>query len=151
MCNNYSIQIHHLFNWSIKSSKKLIDHNQNLFRLFAVAKPTANDANRRRNVALESHWQTRVPILARGMLLAGQTLFIAGPESQPDHATLAEVGTAQPGRLLAVAATGGEVLAERSMSATPVLDGMAATAGRVLISCTDGTVRCLGDRQTSQE
>jgi hypothetical protein len=114
-------------------------------------RPTADDVNRRRNVALESHWETALPILVRGMLLADGMLFVAGPESRTDHATLAEVTTAQPGRLLAIQAEHGKIVASYDLAATPVQDGIVATTARMLISGTDGTVRCWGDRRDGSE
>lgn len=122
-----------------------VDHSQNPMRLFAAARPDADNANRGKRNVVAYQWQTSVPILVRAMLLAGRTLFIAGPDAGQDNAGLAELGSVKPGQLLAVSADDGKILAAYRLAASPVLDGMAAIPGRVLVSCTDGSVRCFAD------
>jgi hypothetical protein len=93
------------------------------------------------------------------MVLAGQTLFVAGPpvviDEEAAHRGLADVVVEEElgrqtaalqgehgSRLLAVSATDGQQLAERELSGLPVFDGMAAAAGRLYLATTDGNVMC---------
>ena len=80
------------------------------------------------------------------MVLAGDTLFIAGPPHGEKLAGLFKLETVQPGRLAAYAAADGKKIAGRDLPADPVFDGMAAANGRLLITCTDGSVCCLGGK-----
>ena len=110
----------------------------------------------------EKRWTVPAPIHARGMLLSGETLFVAGPpdvlEYAPERVTdpyhvnpnntasqHAEALAGKKGaRLMAVSATDGEVLSEIEMTSPPAWDGMAAANGRLYISTMDGRVVCLG-------
>ncbi|MCX7886476.1 MAG: PQQ-binding-like beta-propeller repeat protein [Verrucomicrobiae bacterium] len=89
-------------------------------------------------------WSVEVPLLVRAMVLAGKTLFIAGP---PDGFGLAGFAAAVEGGtggvLWAVAAGDGSKLAEYPLCAPPVWDGMAAAGGRLYISTLDDRVVCL--------
>lgn len=115
----------------------------------------------RRNPAarLAYNWAQDSPIHARAMVLAGRTLFIAGPPDIVDEerafdnhgaatvrANLAEQAAALAGKkgalLLAVSAADGKQLAEYSLESLPVWDGMAAAGGRLYLVTEDGTVRC---------
>jgi len=105
-------------------------------------------------------WYTDVPLLARGMVLAGETLFIAGPPDLVDEpqamktmndpkvaAALADQAAAFAGAkgalLWAVSAASGERVAEYTLEAPPVFDGLIAAGGRLYLSTTDGKVLCL--------
>ena len=84
-----------------------------------------------------------MPIRPSAMILAGKTLFVAGP---PDKVDPADPWAAYEGRrgatLYAISAEDGRELAKYDLAAPPVLDGLAAARGRLLISGLDGTVRC---------
>jgi len=122
-----------------------VDHSQNPLRLFAATKPDAENKGKR--YVVEYKWQTSVPILVRAMLLADRTLFIVGPDAGQENKGLAKLRTVKSGQILAVSADDGRTLAGCSLAASPVLDGMVAIPGRLLVSCTDGTIRCFADRQ----
>jgi len=109
---------------------------------------------------IQHRWSKEVPLHVRAMVLAGETLFVAGPPDvldeeeaakRPTHpavrAKLIEQDAALEGRkgmlLLAVSAADGEKLAEYKFEGTPVFDGLAAAAGRLYLSTTDGKVLCL--------
>jgi outer membrane protein assembly factor BamB len=66
------------------------------------------------------------------VLLAGEVVFVAGTQ----------------GRLIALAAADGKVIAERALPA-PVWDGLAASGGRLYVSTADGKVICLGASRSS--
>lgn len=90
-------------------------------------------------------WSIQVPLRVAAMVLAGPTLFVAGT---PDVVDPADPWGAIEGRrgaqLWAVRAADGEKLAERSLDAPPVFDGMAAARGRLYLSTVDGRVLCFG-------
>jgi outer membrane protein assembly factor BamB len=90
-------------------------------------------------------WFDWVPVRIRGMVLAGETLFVAGP---PDTVDPADPMAAFEGRrgavLRALSAADGKLLAERKLEAPPVFDGLIAAAGRLFLCTTDGKVVCLG-------
>jgi hypothetical protein len=97
-------------------------------------------------------WTRRVPVLARAMLLARQTLFVAGPADKVNevpHAPAAvdplseSLEAIRGGRLLAVSATDGKTLADYELPSPPVFDGMAAAQGRLYLSTRMGKVICL--------
>jgi outer membrane protein assembly factor BamB len=108
--------------------------------------PPSETAMRRGKYTPKFQWQNSVPIVARAMVLAGQTLWVSGPVSQENNVTLAQVGSDQPGQLIALTASKGSVMSEYELSSTPILDGMIAVSGRLLFSCEDGTVRCFEGR-----
>ncbi len=104
-------------------------------------------ANHERGVMSRSKpakWTVNVPVRARAMVLAGPTLFFAGPpdEVKTDDplATFAGRGEAA---LWAVAAADGKKLAEQRLASVPVFDGMIAAGGRLYICTTEGSITCL--------
>jgi len=101
------------------------------------------------------------PLFVRAMVKAGETLFLAGPRDVLDEGAavgqlgdeavqkaLSEQDDALAGKqdalVLAVSAADGKTLAQLKLAATPTWDGMAAAAGRLYLSTTDGKVLCLG-------
>ena len=88
-------------------------------------------------------WSVRIPVRARGMVLARDSLFIAGPpdvidEDDPYGAFEGRGG----GRLWVVSTADGKKLAEHQMEAPPAFDGLIAAGGRLFITTTDGCVSC---------
>ena len=126
-----------------------VDHSENPYQLYSATKPSAESARRGKRTAVQYKWQTSVPMLVRAMLLAEGTLFLAGPSAGENNQGLADLDTVQPGRLSAVSAADGKMLAECELAAAPVLDGMAAIPGRLLISSVDGSVSCLAGRKAA--
>jgi hypothetical protein len=121
----------------------------------AKAKPAAP---RYQHPAYE--WSRSAPMLVRAMVLAGQTLFIAGPPDLVDEeeafrrvgspemeARLAKqdaaLSGAQGALLWAVSTTDGEKLSECRLQSLPTFDGMAAAAGRLFLTTAEGKVACL--------
>ncbi len=112
--------------------------------------------------AIDFRWrQENPPILTRAMVLAGETLFIAGPPDVVDEEEIfaspydpavlakeAEQVAALNGQrgavLLAVSAQDGQRLAELKLDGLPVFDGLAAAQGMLFMSTVDGTVCCYG-------
>jgi len=111
--------------------------------------------------AIKCHWVEEIPLHVRAMVLAGKTLFIAGPPDwvdeeevfkRPDDPALRkkleEQVAALEGRkgalLWAVSTTDGKKTAEYQLESPPAWDGMAAAAGRLYLSTTNGHVLCMG-------
>jgi len=92
-------------------------------------------------------WSIRIPVRARGMVLAGETLFLAGP---PDVIPADDPYGAFEGRagavLWGVAAKDGAKKLELPLKHAPVSDGLIAAGGRLCLSTTGGTVVCLASR-----
>ena len=105
-------------------------------------------------------WSNDCPILTRAMVLAGDTLFVAGPPDTLDEeeayrrwrdpdmqARLKQQLEAVEGKhgalLLAVSARDGRELARYDLPAPPTWDSMAATPGRLYLTTIDGKVLCM--------
>ena len=127
------------------------------YRLFGKALDTRADGQSRRQAqkqaTSESDWTCRVSLLGQAMVLAGETLFVAGPldkvEEVPhepaDVDPLAEALEAtRGGRVLVVSANEGKTLADYELESPPVFDGMAAARGRLYLSTKSGEVVCMG-------
>jgi len=126
------------------------------YRLFAIekgtptsARPPAKAGPKRRGKGApprrQLRWQEKVPVLARAMVLADQTLFVAGPPDvfSADDPLAALKGTTG-GVLLAVSAADGKTLSHMKLDSPPVFDGMAAAGGRLFLATVDGRVLCMG-------
>jgi hypothetical protein len=91
----------------------------------------------------EPRWSMKVPVRIVAMVVAGNTLFVAGP---PDVVTPEDPWAAVEGRNGAVLQTfstdDGKRLSELKLESTPVFDGMAAATGNLYISLRDGNVVC---------
>jgi Leucine-rich repeat (LRR) protein len=107
------------------------------------------------------HWTSDLPLHARAIVLANETLFVAGPEDLIDEEQMTRVATApeqqsklkdqvaawsgkKGGLLLAVKAANGDKQAEMQLDVPPVFDGMAAARGCLFVCGMDGSVVCLG-------
>jgi len=105
-------------------------------------------------------WSCEAPLLGRALVLAGETLFVAGPPDLADtektqrslhdpatQAVLAKQAEAmlgkRGGKLLAISTADGAVEATYDLRSPPVFDGMIAAAGRLLLATMDGKVVCL--------
>lgn len=110
---------------------------------------------------VDHHWTNDLPLFARAMVLANDTLFVAGPADMVDEeqvlrqineaevtAKLAEQTAAFEGKkgalLWAVSTSSGEKQTELKLDAPPVFDGLAAAQGRLYLSTSDGKLICLG-------
>ena len=108
---------------------------------------------------VKHHWTKDVPIFARAMVLAGGTLFVAGPPDVVDEQqafsriddpqvrrSLADqedaLNSKKGALLLTVSTADGKKLAQYDLVNPPVFDGMAAAAGRLYIATTNGEVLC---------
>ena len=114
--------------------------------------------------AVDYKWiRKHPPLIARAMVLAGKTLFVAGPPDvvdekkawgrflEPNIRTkleeqLAAIEGKRGALLWAINAVDGSRLAVQKLDAPPVFDGMAAAYGYLYLSTVDGRVFCLGER-----
>ena len=122
------------------------------------AGPTANKAS-----FVQHQWARPVPIFIRGMALAGNTIFVAGPPDQIDeeyafermsekdpaiYEALSEQDAALDGdrgaSLWAVSTETGGSGAELKLKSPPVWDGLAVAQGRLYAATVDGKVLCFG-------
>jgi hypothetical protein len=104
-------------------------------------------------------WSHSVPLFVRAMVLADNTLFLAGspdvldeeeafrrvgdPEMQAKLAEQDAVLAGEKGALLcAVSAEDGKKLSEHQLDTLPVFDGLIAAGGRLYLATTDGSVLC---------
>ncbi|NQU25596.1 MAG: PQQ-binding-like beta-propeller repeat protein [Candidatus Nealsonbacteria bacterium] len=106
--------------------------------------------------AQQYRWTVQLPFYVRAMVVADETMFIAGPPeltqtkglgegalvlANPDDALAAWQG-AKGGHLWAVSTKDGRKLAEYKLDVPPVFDGMAAVAGRLYLTLKDGSIVC---------
>ncbi len=100
-------------------------------------------------------WTKRVPLLVRAMVLAGDTLFVAGPpdvvrttkdplEVLNGAEALAALEGKKGGLLWAVSGKTGDKLAEYKLASPPVFDGLLAADGKLYLVTLDGSVLCFG-------
>ncbi len=92
-------------------------------------------------------WKQWLGVRVRAMVLAGDTLFAAGPPDVLDSEDpLAAFEGRKGGKMWAVSARGGKKIAEYPLESPPVFDGMIAAQGRLYASMEDGRVLCLGEK-----
>ena len=94
---------------------------------------------RRPATRVDYHWSEAVPFYVRGMLLAGDTLFVAGPN---DVSELVEKNPDGDVWLWAVSATDGTKKAEYRLKASPVFDSLAAANDCLFFTTVDSRVVC---------
>jgi outer membrane protein assembly factor BamB len=109
---------------------------------------------------VRKNWRKDLPVLVRAMVLADQTLFLAGPDDLIDEprtlrmfeapetqellARQAEVLEGNEGAVLwAVSANNGAKLCEQRLEELPVFDGMIAAGNSIYYSTTNGHVVAL--------
>lgn len=106
-------------------------------------------------------WSESIPLQVRGLVLAGDLLFAAGPPDLVDEEKafrrLSEEGVqktlarqsaalrgAEGGVLRVVSTSDGKTQAAYALESPPVWDGMSAANGRLYTSTMDGRLLCLG-------
>ena len=115
-----------------------------------------------RRGGVEHNWNEDIPVLARSMVLAKDTIFLAGPPDNIDEedtfrrimardktvdAELSEQDKALEGKhggvLLAIDKNTGKQLTSITLKELPTWDGMAAANGKIYITTEKGKVVCL--------
>jgi len=127
------------------------------YRFFAASKtpakpkpaagPAAKGGKKKRGPGskVAYRWEKRLPLQCRAMVLAGETLFVAGPPDKLEGGTSEHRGPAalgHTGNMFALAAKDGAKLAEYPLSAAPVFDGLIAANGKLYVATVDGKVQC---------
>ncbi len=122
-------------------------------------KPPAG--NPRSAFHVQHDWSIDVPLSASAMVLADETLFLAGPPDWiGDETAAARYGDPEVqarlgeqdaslrgerrGLLRAISARNGSQVGQWELAAPPVWDGMAAARGRLYLATVDGKILCLG-------
>ena len=112
---------------------------------------------------LKYHWSKSLPIMVRALVVAGDTVFAAGPPAVVDETEvydsygkpetqekLAEHVAAFEGRkggiVVAVSKAGGEKVTAFRLAHAPVFNGLAAAQGRLFMATLNGKVVCLGPK-----
>ncbi len=114
--------------------------------------------------AVSRKWLVEKPdVIAKAMILADRTLFVAGPPDVVDEEDIwgrtlepqvqaklhAQSDALEGGRgalLWAVSAANGEKLAEYKLESVPVFDGMSAADGRLYLSMKNGCILCMAGK-----
>ena len=96
-----------------------------------------------RSVA-KQRWASPIPLTGKALVLAGDTVFVAGTPVEFPANDLAKAYEGRMGGVLwAASASTGRKVAEYKLDAPPVWDGMAVANGRLFISLQDGRVICM--------
>jgi len=90
-------------------------------------------------------WQSPVGVVARGLVLAGDTLFLAGTPDTEGGAkfTLENIDGTANGLLLAVSAKDGKEVSRLQTDAAPVFDGLIAADKHLYMADQRGSVICV--------
>ena len=81
-------------------------------------------------------WEQPSSIRTRALIVTRDKLFAAGYPNQ---------ATQGPARLLGLSKADGSLLIDMPIPAEPVLNGMAAARGQLVLTLENGTILCLGD------
>jgi len=136
------------------------DKSPELIEMPPAAKQKPGKKRRRRpRVAkqIKCRWSERLDLIARVMVLADKTLYLAGPpellalgggsSSRQDLAGAQAAYEGKKGSLLWAVSTGdGSKLAEYRLDSAPVFDGLVAANGRLYLSTLDGRILCMGEQ-----
>jgi hypothetical protein len=126
------------------------------YRLFArtLSQETAKQARRGQlsDASDAPEWTRNTAVLTQAMVLANQTLMLAGPVAPVDSVpqTPAEIDTwaealqsQRGGRLMMVDTADGSTLNEMDLPSPPIFDGMAVAQDRVYLATRAGEIVCL--------
>jgi sucrose-6-phosphate hydrolase SacC (GH32 family)/outer membrane protein assembly factor BamB len=145
--------------WTTPTEYRLFSVDRSLPK--AQGKPTVDKKGRKRPPkpgGFAARWSVEIPLLARAMAKAGDTVFVCGPADIVDERQVAnrapdqlaplqkqaELFTGSEGSILcAVSAGDGAKIAEIRLDVLPVFDGMIAAGGKLFLSTVDGKVVCL--------
>jgi len=90
-------------------------------------------------------WQKMIPLRIRAMVLAGESLFAAGPPDVVDPKDPLAAFEGRKGAMLQVfSARDGSLVKSHSLSSLPAFDGLSAARGRLYLTTTDGKILCMG-------
>lgn len=96
-------------------------------------------------------WMRWLPVRIRGMVKAGDVLFVAGaPDVLDPKDPYAAFEARRGARLVAVAAGDGKKLSQMQLDCPPVFDGMIAASNCLFASLENGSVVCLSGREVAR-
>ncbi|MDM4014082.1 PQQ-binding-like beta-propeller repeat protein [Roseiconus lacunae] len=140
------------------------------FKIARNNKKRSGGNNRQGNSLVDPKWAQDVPIYVRGMVLAGNNLFVVGPrdsineeetfqqlsESDPKvQAILNEqdqiLSGAEGAKLLSVNIDTGNVEGNLEIESLPTWDGLAGAGGRLYLSTMDGGLICFEKRERVEQ
>ena len=102
-------------------------------------------AKRLSGQAWSDRWQVQVPLTGKAMVLAGDTVFVAGA---PVVFKPGDLGATYAGRcggvLMAMSTRDGARQAEYTLDVLPAWDGLATAYGKLFIVNQDGSIACWG-------
>ena len=148
------------------SGGKIVDGKYGKAIQFSAGKGrrTGNKKPNQGNSLVSPKWAQDVPIYVRGMVLAGDNLFVVGPPDIIDEEKTFQQLTEKDPRvqellmkqnqalegsdgawLLAVNINTGEIQNGVNLNSLPAWDGLAGANGRLFLSTLDGQVVCFGD------
>jgi len=138
-----------------------VGHRADAYHLFAMdpkaVRTTPGRRGKKQTARGKLLWSKPDSLIVRAMVLGRDRLAIAGPPDlgkkkagllafQNEPEALAGFRGEKGILLRIVAASDGRTLSESPLPAMPVLDGLAAAAGRLYLSTQDGRVRCLAGK-----
>lgn len=97
-------------------------------------------------------WARDSNVVGQALVLAGKTLFVAGPanplaeiprDPSAAYALVEALESDRGGKLLCVSATDGKTIASHELRSSPVFDGMIAAQGRLYLSTKSGEIICM--------
>jgi outer membrane protein assembly factor BamB len=92
-------------------------------------------------------WKRKVPLRVVAMAKAGDVLFAGGsPDVVNPNDPWGAIEGREGGRLQAISAADGKQLAEYTLGAVPMLDGISLMPGRLFVVLEDGSMVCFGDK-----
>jgi hypothetical protein len=134
------------------------------YRLFAEPKAAtapakSKERRKRRGPLTRALWESKASILATGLVLAGDTLFVAGPPDVLDetrkgirqkspgitkaiHEQEAALAGKRGAILMAVAKADGATRARLDLGSPPVFDGLIAANQKLFMALQNGVVEC---------
>lgn len=144
----FPVHRHSYFDTRVKGYK-LIAGTLNSPDASTAQKKTGNRGKGRAASGPAERWSEDIPLTGKAMVLAGETLFVAGTPVYfpPDHPVEKYVDAYKGklgGVLWVASAKSGEKLAQYELEAAPAWDGMAAAYGKLFICLKDGTMVCMG-------
>ncbi|MBT4817732.1 MAG: PQQ-binding-like beta-propeller repeat protein [Lentisphaerae bacterium] len=145
---------YHLFS-AEKKMKPLPSHKKDQHLRYARSGGKLGLRNTPTPELFNYRWSVEVPVFAKALVLAADTLFVAGPP-EPEGAKTGGLDVDSPSKIEAaylgklgaslhvVSASDGRQLAEYKLDSPPVFDGMIAARKRVFLALEDGSLACYG-------
>jgi len=133
----------------------LVSDGRDYYSVYGMPVNRGNPFNPRKGYALtaktrsadnwSAKWTATIPITGKAMLLAGETVFVAGAPLVFDSNDPGATYAGRKGGILWAASTGdGSKLAQYTLDILPAWDGMAAAYGKLFIVNQDGSIDCWG-------